>query len=168
MSDSTDAVAAPDGRRLAYLEVGEPNGPLVLHNHGEMRGTTSSIIGYISYNGDFATTAVDTIENSGLMVGSVLLGGGNDSYDGTGGRVESGVVFGDVGADTLTGGDFVDLFQGGDDADELHGAGGDDALNGNAGADIVDGGAGNDSLYGGTEADTMTGGDGDDQVHGPR
>jgi pimeloyl-ACP methyl ester carboxylesterase len=27
-------VSTPDGRSLAYLEVGDPNGPLVLHNHG--------------------------------------------------------------------------------------------------------------------------------------
>lgn len=28
------AVAAPDGRLLAWLEVGDPEGPLVIHNHG--------------------------------------------------------------------------------------------------------------------------------------
>jgi pimeloyl-ACP methyl ester carboxylesterase len=27
-------VATPDGRRLAYLDVGDPDGPLVIHNHG--------------------------------------------------------------------------------------------------------------------------------------
>ncbi|WKG02280.1 alpha/beta fold hydrolase [Mycolicibacterium sp. HK-90] len=27
-------VTAPDGRKLAYLEVGDPHGPLVIHNHG--------------------------------------------------------------------------------------------------------------------------------------
>ncbi|MFO1305060.1 MAG: alpha/beta hydrolase [Burkholderiales bacterium] len=27
-------VATPDGRKLAYLEVGDPQGPLVIHNHG--------------------------------------------------------------------------------------------------------------------------------------
>ena len=31
---ATGTVAAPDGRRLAYLEVGDPDGPLVIHNHG--------------------------------------------------------------------------------------------------------------------------------------
>lgn len=30
----TEAVTTRDGRTLAYLEVGDPNGPLVLHNHG--------------------------------------------------------------------------------------------------------------------------------------
>jgi pimeloyl-ACP methyl ester carboxylesterase len=31
---ATKTVAAHDGRTLAYLEVGDPRGPLVLHNHG--------------------------------------------------------------------------------------------------------------------------------------
>ena len=31
---ATKTVAARDGRMLAYLEVGDPNGPLVIHNHG--------------------------------------------------------------------------------------------------------------------------------------
>ena len=35
MEDVADeVVTTPDGRRLAYLEVGDPHGPLVLHNHG--------------------------------------------------------------------------------------------------------------------------------------
>jgi pimeloyl-ACP methyl ester carboxylesterase len=29
-----EVVTSPDGRTLAYLEVGDPRGPLVLHNHG--------------------------------------------------------------------------------------------------------------------------------------
>jgi pimeloyl-ACP methyl ester carboxylesterase len=29
-----ETVTTPDGRTLAYLEVGDPNGPLVVHNHG--------------------------------------------------------------------------------------------------------------------------------------
>jgi pimeloyl-ACP methyl ester carboxylesterase len=29
-----EVVTTPDGRRLAYLEVGDPDGPLVMHNHG--------------------------------------------------------------------------------------------------------------------------------------
>jgi pimeloyl-ACP methyl ester carboxylesterase len=31
---SAGEVATQDGRRLTYLEVGEPDGPLVIHNHG--------------------------------------------------------------------------------------------------------------------------------------
>ena len=31
---STRTVSARDGRTLAYLEAGDPRGPLVIHNHG--------------------------------------------------------------------------------------------------------------------------------------
>jgi pimeloyl-ACP methyl ester carboxylesterase len=31
---ATTTISTPDGRALAYLEVGDPNGPLVIHNHG--------------------------------------------------------------------------------------------------------------------------------------
>jgi pimeloyl-ACP methyl ester carboxylesterase len=31
---ATKKIATPDGRQLAYLEVGDPHGPLVIHNHG--------------------------------------------------------------------------------------------------------------------------------------
>jgi pimeloyl-ACP methyl ester carboxylesterase len=34
VDDVAEGVATPDGRRLTYLEVGDPNGPLVVHNHG--------------------------------------------------------------------------------------------------------------------------------------
>lgn len=32
--DGTSEVTTRDGRRLAYVEVGDPDGPVVLHNHG--------------------------------------------------------------------------------------------------------------------------------------
>jgi pimeloyl-ACP methyl ester carboxylesterase len=34
MGGATKTVATHDGRNLAYLEVGDPHGPLVIHNHG--------------------------------------------------------------------------------------------------------------------------------------
>ena len=34
MDGATKTVATQDGRHLAYLEVGDPHGPLVIHNHG--------------------------------------------------------------------------------------------------------------------------------------
>ncbi|BBX00834.1 hypothetical protein BST36_00135 [Mycolicibacterium moriokaense] len=34
MPDSAQTVTTPDGRTLAYLEVGVQEGPLVIHNHG--------------------------------------------------------------------------------------------------------------------------------------
>lgn len=32
--EATGTVVTPDGRTFAYLEVGDPDGPLVIHNHG--------------------------------------------------------------------------------------------------------------------------------------
>jgi pimeloyl-ACP methyl ester carboxylesterase len=34
LSWEQSVIATPDGRHLAYLEVGDPHGPLVIHNHG--------------------------------------------------------------------------------------------------------------------------------------
>ncbi|MBP7241740.1 alpha/beta hydrolase [Amaricoccus sp.] len=34
MTVATKFIAAKDGRKLAYVEVGDPKGPLVIHNHG--------------------------------------------------------------------------------------------------------------------------------------
>ena len=53
-------------------------------------------------------------------------------------------VYGEVGADKLTGGDGADSLQGGNDADTLDARGGDDSLNGGPGGDVVQGGSGED------------------------
>ena len=57
----------------------------------------------------------DTIVNSGLIKGVVHLGGGSDSFNGSGGK--SGDIFGDTGNDTLTGGKGGDWLFGGADSD---------------------------------------------------
>ncbi|RDH78105.1 alpha/beta hydrolase [Mycolicibacterium moriokaense] len=46
-----DEMITPDGRTLAYLQVGDPDGPLVLHNHG---GPSSRLEAYLL--ADAATT----------------------------------------------------------------------------------------------------------------
>jgi VCBS repeat-containing protein len=69
---------------------------------------------------------------------------------------------GDVGKDTLLGGNANDAMDGGEDEDVLVGGLGDDSLNGGAGADKLFGGSGNDSLNGGTGNDLLQGGTGDD------
>ncbi|MEM9213354.1 MAG: calcium-binding protein [Cyanobacteria bacterium P01_F01_bin.150] len=77
--------------------------------------------------------AIDAIEaigsvvvnNSGTLNGDVLLGSGNDTYDGSQGTVNGSILSGD-GADTLTGGS---------GAEQLVGGLGDDRLTGNGGAD---------------------------------
>jgi autotransporter-associated beta strand protein len=81
----------------------------------------------------FAGTGVDAVVNKGTISGLVRLGGGNDSFNGTGGSLAK--VFGETGNDTLVGGSANDMLDGGAD---------NDTLNGGAGADTLTGGLGND------------------------
>lgn len=73
----------------------------------------------VAYDGT-DPNSVQTIINSGKMVGDVLFGTGNDVYDGSDGRV-SGVVSGDAGDDSLTGGNKSDRLAGDAGRDELTG-----------------------------------------------
>jgi len=106
-------------------------------------------------SGDIGGTAKldggnDVVRNLGLM-GDILLGSGDDSFDGRGGQ--SGTVQGGAGNDTLIGGAKDDDLQGGTE---------DDILKGKLGDDTLDGGSGNDTLNGGRGEDTLIGGTGDD------
>jgi serralysin len=123
---------------------------IVLNNSGEVRSEKFAYFGTDE-------AGVDKVNNSGLIVGDVLLGGGSDVYSGAAGRID-GTVSGGAGADSLTGGAFADIFSGGADVDTLQGGGGSDQLAGDAGSDTIGGGAGGDLLNGGVGADTMNGG----------
>ncbi len=107
----------------------------------------------------------DAVENTGLILGSVFLLGGNDVYLGAGGRV-TGIVAGQAGDDLLIGGAADDVLVGGQDNDTLRGMGGDDQLQGNEGQDLLVGGAGDDTLNGGDGNDTLVGGAGADLLDG--
>jgi Ca2+-binding RTX toxin-like protein len=61
----------------------------------------------------------DVVLNTGTIKGLVLLGGGNDVFDGNGGI--SGGVFGEAGVDHLAGGAKADRLHGGYDNDILTG-----------------------------------------------
>jgi Ca2+-binding RTX toxin-like protein len=126
-----------------------------LHNTGEIRS------GYSAYNANITADARDIVVNAGLMLGHVVLGSGNDIYDGTGGQIV-GNVWGGAGADQLSGGDFADSLLGGDGSDSLFGGGGDDKLFADAANDTVSGGSGSDYVDGGVGADNMDGGAGND------
>lgn len=76
----------------------------------------------------------DRIYNEGKMIGSVLLGAGNDFYDGRKGSLK-GEVLGGVGNDKIYGGSANDI------------------LRGESGNDSILGGVGADNLYGGAGAD---------------
>jgi Ca2+-binding RTX toxin-like protein len=80
---------------------------------------------------------VITLRNSGRIEGTVTLNNSGDVYNGVGGVV-TGVVSGDVGADSLIGGAGAETLQGGT---------GDDTIDGGAdGADVLAGGDGLDVL----------------------
>lgn len=117
------------------------------------------------------TERVETVVNEGTIRGAVVLGGGDDVFDGTIGR-QRGEVSGDGGFDMLTGGAFGDTLSGGSfdpasaatDADTLLGLGGADLLAGRFGNDEIDGGDGNDTVEGGQGADELEGGAGLDML----
>jgi Ca2+-binding RTX toxin-like protein len=88
-------------------------GMLHLANHG-------TVIGNIS---DTANVH-DVIINPGKIIGAVHLGGGNDVFNGTGGK--SGPIFGDDGNDRILGGIGNDQIHGGNGNDTLKGAPGND------------------------------------------
>lgn len=104
--------------------------------------------------------------NSGLVWGEVLLGAGEDTYNGRGGGTVSGLVDMGDGDDAFFGGGAEDHAAGGEGADTMHGGAGEDTLAGGDGADSMRGGAGDDSLDGGDGDDSIGGGKGDDAATG--
>lgn len=76
----------------------------------------------------------DSITNSGTMIGNIWLGGGDDLYDGSLGRVTG----------EIHGGEGIDRIYAGAGDDRLFGENGDDLLQGGAGADYLHGGSGTD------------------------
>lgn len=127
---------------------------LRLVNTGTIEGGMAAVIGH---------DEADSVTNSGTLVGHVLLGGGGDEYDGTGGTV-AGLVSGGDGDDLLIGGSARDRLLGGEGADTLWGAGGNDVLDGGPGDDEIDGGEGDDFMFGGPGFDRYDGGAGRDTV----
>lgn len=80
------------------------------------------------------SSAPAIITNTGRIEGRLFFGSGNDTYNGTGGRIND-IIDGASGDDTLRGGIDNDRFRGGAGAD---------LLDGGLGADILEGGADND------------------------
>ncbi|WP_137154858.1 hypothetical protein [Rhizobium sp. FKL33] len=94
---------------------------------------TGTIQGEIAYNAILGA-GVDIINNSGTMIGDVLLYALDDKYNGKKGYV-NGIVDGGDGADILNGGVKLDNFAGGVGADTLYGYLGKDKLGGGGDAD---------------------------------
>ena len=115
---------------IAILDSAAPAGPgidtLTLENSGR-------IIGNVDLG-----NGVDIVRNAGMIDGDVLLGAGDDEFDGRGGTV-TGVV---------DGGDGNDVIRGGAGNDTLMGGAGNDTVAGGAGADVMDGGTRDTSVFG--------------------
>ena len=156
---------------------------LSLANTGTIRGAIEAFF-------SDSTTAIDLIRNKGQMIGDIVLGGGNDSYDGRGGFID-GTVYGGDGSDSFRPGSGIELFDGGAGIDTLDfrstsgvrvyldGSGlntgsaeGDDyvgienLLGSARGADVLVGDAANNILRGFGGADTLAGGSGADALIG--
>ena len=98
------------------------SGIVELHNSGRIAGAENA------YENSAGTPVTDRLYNEGILKGSVILGAGNDLYDGRKGVVQGGVIDGGIGADTLRGGKGAEIFIGGADADKLYGGAGKDVF----------------------------------------
>jgi Ca2+-binding RTX toxin-like protein len=101
----------------------------------------------------------------GVILGT--LGGGDDSFDGTGLiDVRTGDLAGGGVRRPLSGGTGNDRIIGSGGPDLLDGAAGVDALIGGGGEDLMTGAAGRDRLNGGAAPDVLHGGGGRDKFNG--
>jgi Ca2+-binding RTX toxin-like protein len=109
---------------------------------------------------------VGVLVNNDLINGDVMLGGGDDTYDGRAGSL-NGKLDGGEGADTMLAGVGSNYLRGGDGADSIAGGAGFDDINGNKGDDTISGGAsGSDWLLGGQGNDSIVGNAGADRIYG--
>jgi len=120
---------------------------IVIHNSGLIDGGITAIELQPNHYG-----ATRTI-NSGQLIGDVVLGSGNDLFNGSLGQ--QAIIDGGGGDDRLVGGAGEEDLRGGTGADVLIGGLGDDHLDGGDGNDRLRGGGGNDDLLGGANADTF-------------
>lgn len=93
------------------------------------------------------------------LTATVVLGGGDDTYDDRVARTDWPVADADGGAGN-------DEINGSYGNDILRGGAGNDTLRGLAGNDQIDGGAGDDTIHGGADDDTIVGGPGRDSLFG--
>jgi Ca2+-binding RTX toxin-like protein len=117
-----------EGVKVAVQQAVNSVGTLVITNTGTIHGGEKSF-------SDGGAKAVEKITNSGVMIGDVSLGWGDDVYDGRNGTIE---------------GDILGL----EGNDKLYGGANADTISGHSGNDRLDGGGGADTLFGGDDNDT--------------
>ena len=93
----------------------------ILHNAGVIAGDG----GGLAWAAVIGTSDDDEVGNTGSILGPLVLNEGDDLHDGRGGRL-TGLVRGDIGADTLIGGKGADTLIGGNGGDVLVGGTGAD------------------------------------------
>ncbi|MDQ0323503.1 Ca2+-binding RTX toxin-like protein [Pararhizobium capsulatum DSM 1112] len=130
-----------DGGSYGILRTGGET--LIVQNSGTIKSAGYAYVG---------SDAIDQITNTGKIVGTVNLGGGNDIFDTRLGTL-SGTLYAEAGSDKLYGSALADTFRGGDDGDTIYGYAGNDKLYGENGNDALVGGAGADALSGGAGTD---------------
>lgn len=118
---------------------------LTIQNSGTIKGSSDAILG---------SSVVDTILNTGTIMGRVRLENGDDTFNGINGLQTR--VDGDDGDDVIMAGAGQEDLFGGNDNDRIYG---------NGGGDSIFGGSGNDVMRGGKEADVFDGGTGTDWVY---
>lgn len=171
---STDPIA-----ESIAVRIGSANGTFSFENTGTLKGDVALFVddspgippsNTYTNGGEMLgavrlTSTGDTLVNSNLIAGNVLLRGGDDRYDGRTGMA-LGVIDGGDGADTLAGGDATDTLLGGAGDDSIVGGAGRNYLRGDDGFDRLAGGSAFDDINGNVGDDTATGGGGDDWVVG--
>ncbi|KTE31615.1 hypothetical protein ATE62_19685 [Sphingopyxis sp. HIX] len=166
---------------LIQVEHVNPRG-VTVRNSGLMIGTVAT------------STVADLVINTGRIEGAVMLGGAADTYDGRGGGIVTGGVFGGArddryfvddqstlifekpneGTDIVTSGGNYYLYANVENLTLAAGAGnifgvGNELANtilGNEGENLLIAGAGADIVRGGAARDAIFGEDGDDQLFG--
>jgi Ca2+-binding RTX toxin-like protein len=132
-----------------YISVGDggPGGPVAAGGGCNDVGSTPPLV---------------ACPDTGVEVQFAKLGDQNDTATNAGDM--QAYVYGEDGADRLTGGSIYDFLNGGPGNDVLDGQGGGDALVAGPGDDQLLGRDGNDQLYGAEGIDTLDGGAGADEL----
>ena len=118
--------AVPGSVGQAILRNADSQEEIRLMNEGLIRSMNGSALGVAYDSAYHGNTARDVIFNEGRIIGNVLLGHGNDHYDGRDGRLR-GLVDGGTGNDVI---------RGGANAEQIQGSAGADTLSGGRGADV--------------------------------
>ena len=114
---------------------------------------------------DYGTAGDDLINHRQSEKPTVLYGHSGDDEI-LGALYKTNVIYGGIGADTISGGVLDDTLYGESGDDEIRGGMGNDYIEGNEGNDNLYGNRGEDEIYGGDGDDTIVGGYGEDELYG--